>query len=479
MPVAWHYRQDAGELTGKVNNGVGRVCQTAESLARELAPAVIRTGLSLLPLLLLSPLAAPVAAVGLVAFSFFTVHENRRRAALRKARTEHYNRDFGLFAESVQHVKPIVHFGQTGRVLDGYQALQDNIRRDGLAECEIGNTYSWRRNLALSVAKRTCQGIWIWQYRQGTLDGPTVMYLNMVTEELLNSFWSYSSLLDRIYECFEPTRLLVNLLHEQPAIRNGACLPAAAPAAVGISIQNVTFSYGTKEQRIMRNFDLEVESGRILGIVGPSGGGKSTIHSLLARMYDVSEGAVCVGGRDIREWPLETLRGLFSYVSSSDGVFLSGATLLDTIRFARPDATDDEVKEAASLACIYDDIERMPDGWLTVAGQRGVTLSKGQQQRIALAQALIALTDDRRVLVLDEFTSALDSCTEERILANIEPLLRGRTVIIIAHRLSTVRNIADRIVVIDRGAIVEDGTHDELVQGSGYYARTARLQAVA
>jgi ABC-type multidrug transport system fused ATPase/permease subunit len=196
-------------------------------------------------------------------------------------------------------------------------------------------------------------------------------------------------------------------------------------------------------------------------------------------MFEIQGGEIRVAGHDIRKWPLESLRGLFSYVSSSDGVFLSEVTLLETIRFARPEATHEQVIEAAKVACIHDDIMRMPDRYSTVVGQRGMTLSKGQQQRIALAQALIALDDKRRVLVLDEFTSALDSGTEKRILENLLPLLQGRTVIIIAHRLSTIQDITDSIVVLDRGQIIEQGTHDELVRQGGWYARMVQLQAAA
>src|SRR5262249_1941177 len=153
--------------------------------------------------------------------------------------------------------------------------------------------------------------------------------------------------------------------------------------------------------------------------------------------------------------------GTFSPVSQNGGVFFSGATIAEAIRFARPEATFREVIQAARCACIHGDIVRMRQKYRTRIGQRGVTLSKSQQQRIALAQALIAADDSRKILVLDEFTSALDSETEDRILANLAPWFEGRTVIIIAHRLSTLRKIADRIVVLDQTGIVEDGDHAE------------------
>jgi ABC-type multidrug transport system fused ATPase/permease subunit len=170
---------------------------------------------------------------------------------------------------------------------------------------------------------------------------------------------------------------------------------------------------------------------------------------------------------------------MFASVSQNGGVFFSGLSMLDLIRFTRPEASFREVVEVAKAACIHTDICRMPEKYRTRIGQSGAMLSKGQQQRIALAQALLAMSQDRKILVLDEFTSALDSETEERILRNIEPWLENRTVIIVAHRLSTVRKLADKIIVLDRKGIAEQGSHEELLQADGWYARMARLQAVS
>jgi ABC-type multidrug transport system fused ATPase/permease subunit len=245
-----------------------------------------------------------------------------------------------------------------------------------------------------------------------------------------------------------------------------------------VRISNVRFSYPKRNRPVLRNFSLAIEPGTVLGIVGRSGCGKTTLQNLLARLFDVQSGAIEICGRDVRKWPLEQLRGMFSTVSQNGGVFFSGMRMADVIRFTRPNATLREVVQAARAACIHDDIRRMPEKYRTRIGQAGATLSKGQQQRIALAQALLSLHGDRKIVVLDEFTSALDSETEERILQNIQPWLEGRTVIIIAHRLSTVRKLADRIVVLDRDGIVEQGTNEELIASGGWYSEMARLQAV-
>jgi ATP-binding cassette subfamily B protein len=479
MPLEWHHRQDSGVLVGKVNNGVGKVVQTAESLSRELCPALIHTGLSLIPLLYFSRLTTPFLLIALAVFLWLTKLENEKRRPFRKSRYQNYARDFGLFSECVQYMQPLVQFGQTGRMLRRYRKVQTAIIEQGVEEIRVGNRYAWKRNNLLSVTKRICQGIWIWQYRSGTLDVAMVMYLNMLTEELLNSFWGYAGLLERIYDGIEPTRILVKLLHEKPSIVDSPrARPVAVTDTIGIEMLNVHFSY-TQGTKVLRDFSLSVDPGSVVGIVGRSGSGKTTIHHLLSRMFEAQQGRILISGEDVRVWPLDQLRGVFTSVSQNGGVFFSHASVADAIRFARPDAAFREVVQAAKCACIHDDIVRMPKKYQTRIGQRGVTLSKGQQQRIALAQALIALDDQRKVLILDEFTSALDSETEDRILANLAPWLEGKTVIMIAHRLSTLRKIADRIVVLDQTGIVEDGGHADLINRNGWYAEMAKLQAIA
>jgi ABC-type multidrug transport system fused ATPase/permease subunit len=479
MPLEWHHRQDSGVLAGKVNLGVGKVVQTAEGISRELLPALLRTAMSMVPLLLVTPATVPAAASALALFVWLSVLENRKRAPFRESRYENYGRDHGIFAECVRHVRPVIQFGQANRMMGRYRNVQDAIIRQGIEETLVGNIYSWRRNMLLSVTKRLCQGIWLWKFRAGVLDAAMVMYLSMLLEELLNSFWGYAALLERIYDGVEPTRILVHLLDETPAIRDSPdARPQPQPESVGIQMVNLSFSYSGRN-RVMQDLNLAIEPGSIVGLVGRSGGGKTTIHGLLSRMFEIDSGRISICGEDIRHWPLEQLRGLFSYVTQDGGVFFSDMSLADTIRFARPEATMREVIRAAKAACIHEHILKLPLKYRTNAGERGVTFSKGQQQRIAIAQALLALDENKKVLVLDEFTSALDSQTERALIENLRPYLAGRTVLIIAHHLATIKDVADKIVVVQQGRVAEQGSHSELMKRNGWYAEMARIQAVA
>ena len=238
-----------------------------------------------------------------------------------------------------------------------------------------------------------------------------------------------------------------------------------------ISIENVCFTYDDKTSGL-DNINLEISEGETVAIVGPSGGGKSTLCQLIPRFYDVDAGSVKLDGTDVRNISKEALRKNIGIVQQD--VFLFPGTVMDNIRYGRPEASDEEVFEAARKAEIYEDIMNMPDKFDSYVGERGVLLSGGQKQRISIARIFLK---NPPVLILDEATSALDTVTETRIQKAFDKLAEGRTTVIIAHRLSTIRG-ADRIVLIDDGEIKEDGTHQELMAKGGQYAQLYRYSAI-
>lgn len=238
-----------------------------------------------------------------------------------------------------------------------------------------------------------------------------------------------------------------------------------------ITFDEVSFAYN-EEVGVLDNVNLKIEGGKSIAIVGPSGGGKSTLCQLIPRFYDVNEGCIKIDGTDIRDVRKDELRKAVGIIQQD--VFLYADTIMENIRYGRPDATDEEVMEAAKKAEIYDDIMAMPDKFDTYTGERGVLLSGGQKQRVAIARIFLK---NPPILILDEATSALDTVTESKIQQAFDKLAEGRTSIIIAHRLSTIKNV-DRIVLIDDGKIAEEGSHTQLMEINGKYAELYRVNMI-
>lgn len=254
----------------------------------------------------------------------------------------------------------------------------------------------------------------------------------------------------------------LELLEEVPEVQDSPQAVEVEDLRGEIRFEKVTFAYEA-ERPVLKDLDLQISPGQVVALVGPSGAGKTTIAGLVPRLYDVQAGRVLVDDRDVRDFKQESLRSFMGFVPQETMLF--AGTVRDNIAFARPEASEQEIRAAAQAANATGFIEALPEGYDTQVGEMGVRLSGGQQQRIAIARALLR---NPRILILDEATSSLDQASEQVVHQALNTLLQGRTALIIAHRLSTVQN-ADRILVIDDGRVVEEGTHDQLMQAHGLY----------
>jgi len=309
-----------------------------------------------------------------------------------------------------------------------------------------------------------------WQHAHGqmTVGGFTSFALSLgIASQSLRQLGVLQS---TFVEGFTAAQRMIAQMDVKPSVADAPGAKQFDHRAGGLALEHIGFSYGAEGDAALSGVSLYVNRGETIALVGPSGGGKSTILSLIPRFYDVTSGTVTVDGEDTRAITLASLRDQIGLVTQE--TFLFDDTIRANIAYPRPDATQDEIEAAAREAAAHDFILALPDGYDTQVGEAGARLSGGQRQRIAIARAFLK---NAPILLLDEATSALDTESEAQVQAALEHLMEGRATVVIAHRLSTVKN-ADRIYVIDRGAVVESGSHAALMGARGLYARLARAQ---
>lgn len=319
---------------------------------------------------------------------------------------------------------------------------------------------------AMNVLTITAGG---WFILQGEMNYIDLITFALYISTFLTPVRKLAAFVEQFLNGMAGFKRFVELMRVEPAVQDAPDAVDMDTARGDILVDDVSFSYEDGET-VLDHVSIHIPQGETVAVVGPSGGGKSTLCQLIPRFYDVTGGRILVDGMDVRHLTQQSLRQNIGIVQQD--VFLFAGTIYDNIRYGKPDATQEEIMEAAKRAEIYDDIMAMPDGFQTYVGERGVMLSGGQKQRVSIARIFLK---NPPILILDEATSALDSVTEARIQSAFDELAKGRTTLIIAHRLSTIRN-AHRIIVVDDNRIVEEGTHQELLQSGGEYAQLYNAQ---
>jgi ABC transporter fused permease/ATP-binding protein len=473
LPLAWFHERRSGELVGRLASDVtvveGVVGSELSMALRNgvqmfgglIALFIINVKLTLLMLAIVPPIVLA------------TIWFGRKIRIMSRGVQDELARVSGQVQESIGAIQTVQSF-----VREGHEAKRYRAGIEGAFQQTL-RMVRWRASFFATAMSAGYVGvaavIWL---------GGRALINHELTAGDLTSFFLYTfmiagaladlaSIWGSLQRAAGATDRLFTVIDTEPDIRDPERATPLPDGKGAIRFDDVSFTYASRPgQPVLEHVDLAVEPGEVIAIVGPSGAGKSTVLSLVYRFFDVTGGRVLFEGVDVRELKLAELRRSIAMVAQ-EPVLFSG-TILENIRYGRDGATQGEVEQAARDANAHDFISKFPDGYYTVIGERGTKLSGGQKQRIALARALIA---NPRVLVLDEATSNLDAESESAVQTALARIMEGRTTIIVAHRLSTVRD-ADRIVVIDGGRIVEQGAHDELMARRGTYRRLVEHQLI-
>ena len=476
MSLAFFTQTRTGEIQSRIANDIGGVQTVVTSTATSIVSNVTTVLAATVAMFLLDWRLA-VAALGLLPFFVWLTRrvgqERRRITAVRQDRLA----DMSALVEESLSVSGIL----LGKTMGRSSELAERFEGESatLADLEVRSRMAGRWRMASVQMAFAAMPALIYLFAGLTIanGGGAITIGTLVAFTTLQTrlFFPVQSLLSVGVDVQSSLALFERVFHylDLPVEiqeRDGATSLRSEAISGAVAFEHVGFRYAEDGPWTLREIDLDVPAGTTLALVGETGSGKTTLAYLLARLYDVQEGRVTIDGVDVRDLTHASLASVVGVVSQETHLF--HASIADNLRFAKPGASDDELVQAARAAQIHDLIERLPDGYETVVGERGYRFSGGEKQRIAIARTILR---DPPILVLDEATSALDTETERAVQAALDDLARGRTTVAIAHRLSTVRD-AQQIAVLDRGRVVELGDHDELIAAGGRYAAMIEVQ---
>jgi ATP-binding cassette subfamily B protein len=472
MPFAFFARQQPGEAVSHVLNdvqGVGGavsgtlvdVAQNAIVLVSTIAfVCALDWRLALIALGFLPLFIAPTRRVG------------RTRKTLKRAVQARMSELTGILTEtlSVSGALLVKVFGGEDAEVRRFKAKAEQIKRLSLEQSLVGRWFQMMLGLFEAAGPAIVFAVGGLFVIKGQIALGTLIAFVTVLKRLYGPARQLAGVHVDLMTSYAYFERVFGVLDRMPSIRDARNAVALRSVRGRIEIRDVSFTYDDSDGTLS-NINLEIPAGATVGIVGPSGAGKSTIASLVMRLYDPTRGSITIDGVDLRDVTSSSLRESIAVVTQE--TFLFHATVLENLRYAKPSASAAEVQDAATRAQIHDVIVSLPDGYETVVGERGYRFSAGERQRLAIARAILK---NPRILILDEATSSLDSDSEHKVQEALASLCKGRTTLVIAHRLSTVRD-ADLVVVVDRGRIVERGTHGDLIRQAGLYAWLWRVQA--
>lgn len=459
VPMGYFNEKSLGEITGVTTTVLDDVENTAPMVLVNITGGFINAIVFTLMVICFDWRIGLLVVAGTVLYLLITSAMEKKSALLAPKRQESEAKMVGAVLEQIQGMSIIKSFNLTGK---GDKRVRDALeynRKSNLDIEKLFTPYNVAQGLALHGFSIVMMLAAVWFYLNGSMtiaDALMSIIMSFMVFAQIESTGSGMALLRVVGSSIDHA----NQMDHIPQMDTGG--KTITPENHEIVFEKVHFSYEKKE--ILHGISFRMQDKTTTAVIGPSGSGKTTLCNLIARFWDTDSGRVKIGGRDVKEYTLEALMDQISMVFQN--VYLFADTIENNIKFGKPDATHDEVVEAARKACCHDFISALPDGYQTLIGEGGASLSGGEKQRISIARAMLK---DAPIVIFDEATANVDPENEDRLQSAIEELTRNKTIIMIAHRLKTVRN-ADQILVVDDGRIVQQGKHEELIRKTGIYA---------
>lgn len=475
LSLDYHEKENTGNKITKIERGILKIVDLLGNLAFEVLPTIVQLTVTLIALLILDWRIGLSFAFFSPLFIIITYKVNKDLYPIRKERYRQHEESSGKMGQSIININTVKSFSQEEREAREYGGIKENIRNWELSEWFKLLNWNLSRNLIIDLGRITVLLLSVYLVWQGQVSIGSLVFAVTLSEKSYFSLYRLSRFYDKMEEGAEAVNRFVDIINEEPSIKNPDDGLQPDNIRGRIEFHNVDFSYeGLKNKdkfKALKQVGLKIDPGSVTALVGPSGGGKTTIAKMIYRHYDPQSGSITLDGTDLREYDLYTLRRSIAIVPQEVEIF--NLNVKQNISYSKPDASWEEVREAARIANAEEFIQNLPYGYDTLVGERGMKLSGGQRQRVGIARAILA---DPSILIFDEATSNLDSYSEKLIQNSMEKIGKDRTMIIIAHRLSTIKK-ADKIIVVEEGEVVEQGSHQELARNSGgLYRKLLDLQ---
>lgn len=455
-----------GTLAGDINNFGRSYISVFDSIFLQAVPIIVNFITSLIIIAILAPLLFVPLAVLTMFVVFHSVHSLNARAPYRNRRKVLMSTLYGSLADIIANQSLVRLFSGHDQELHTINSERKAVQQIAKKEIDIIENESMIRQSVIFGFQIGIIVLCIYLFQQNLLAIAGLVFIITYLGRITGSMFNISAIIRNIEQGFLDASAVTELLFETPEVQDKKGAKDLVVSKGEIVFDNVSFHYqDSQESSVICDLNLTITPGERIGLAGHSGGGKTTLTQLLLRLFDIQEGAITFDGQNIAEVTQKSLRDCISYVPQEPLLF--HRTLRENIAYGKANASDEEILDAARRAYALDFITDLPHGLDTVVGERGVKLSGGQRQRIAIARAIIK---NAPILILDEATSALDSKSELYIQRALAELMRGKTCLVVAHRLSTIAKL-DRILVLENGAILESGTHDHLVKTNGIYAK--------